>query len=394
MKKKRKIKKFQILIILWLIASLWGAINIFSASAINRITAGLSPYGSLIEQLILIASSFIALAFILQKRKPPYHIGKRGANTFFNITLLLLFVVLVGGVLVKTDGLFIRGGAKSTIPLGPLSIQPLEIYKITLILFLAKRFSTPKIYDSWQGIVKTVVLSAIGLILVKIEPDLGGAIILSALILSMIFYNGQKIGTILKILLPFMIIGIILVAISIATSYQASRIVAWLHPFADGNDLKDSYNVVNGYIAISNGGVFGSGFMNSVQKSGFVFASNTDFIFTVICEEWGLFGASFTIGILTLIALQCFNIGYTAHERFGMLYSYGFGTLILIQTFVNIGGVIGLIPMTGVTLPFISNGMNSYLILSLGLIYVIVIDKERIRQKKIRDDKTDRLFMS
>ena len=77
-----------------------------------------------------------------------------------------------------------------------------------------------------------------------------------------------------------------------------------------------------------------------------------------------------------------------------MLYSYGFGTLILVQTFVNVGGVIGLIPMTGVTLPFVSMGMKSFVILSLGLLYVIIIDKERIRQKRIKDEKINKLFMS
>ncbi len=394
MKKKRKIKKFQILIILWLIASLWGAINIFSASSINNIADGLSPYGPLIQQLIFIAISFTGLSFILGKRKPPYLIGKKGANIFHNGTLFLLAVVLVGGFLFPADGFFVRGGARSTIPLPIGSIQPLEIYKITMVLFLAKRFSTPGIYNNWSGILKTIGLAGLGLLLIALEPDMGGMLILAAVLGAMIFYNGQKIGTIMKILIPILIIVVIIGAISISGSYQAARFTAWLHPFANGNDLNESYNVVNGYIAISNGGALGSGFMNSIQKSGFLFAPHTDFIFTVICEEWGLFGATFTIGILVLLALQCFNIGYTAHERFGMMYSYGFGTLLLVQTFVNIGGVIGLIPMTGVTLPFISNGMNSYLILSAGLIYVIIIDKERIRQKKIRDDKADRLFMS
>ncbi len=393
MNKKRKIKKFQILIILWLIASLWGAINIFSASAINNIAAGSSPYGPLIEQIILIVASFGMLTIILGKRKPPYHIGKKGAVPFFNFTLVLLAIVLVGGFLFPVEGYFVRGGASSTIPLPVASIQPLEIYKITMILYIAKRFSTPGIYDNWNGILKTILIAGFGLALIVLEPDFGGMLILAAVLGAMIFYNGQKIGTIMKILTPVLIVVAIIGVISI-TGYQAARFTAWLHPFANGNDLNESYNVVNGYIAISNGGVLGSGFMNSVQKSGFLFAPHTDFIFTVICEEWGLFGATFTIGILVLLALQCFNIGYTAHERFGMMYSYGFGTLLLVQTFVNIGGVIGLIPMTGVTLPFISSGMNSYLILSAGLIYVIVIDKERIRQKKIRDDKADRLFMS
>ncbi len=391
--KKRKIKKFQILIMLWLIASLWGAINIFSASSIDYIINGLYPYRPLISQVLLIFVCFIIFTIVLSWRKPPYLIGKKGAVTFFNITLVLLVIVLVGGMIFPVEGYFIRGGAKSTIPLPFISIQPLELYKITMILYMAKRFSTPKIYRSKDGIHKTILMSLIGIFLIFIEPDLGGALLVGGVFVAMIFYNGQRIKSILKVGVPFIAIAMLLLG-TLSASYQTDRISAWLHPFENGNDLDKSYNVVQGYVAISNGGVLGRGYMESIQKSGFLFASHTDFIFTVIAEEWGLLGVVFTILILMLLAFQCFNIGYTAHERFGMLYCYGYGTLILVQAFINIGGVIGLIPMTGVTLPFISMGMNSFLILSLGLLYVIVIDKERIRQKKLRDEKTSKLFMS
>ncbi len=391
--KKRKIKKFQILIILWLIASLWGAINIFSASSINQIANGYNPYKPLLEQIIFIGVCLIGLSIILSRRKPPYLVGKRGAVLFFNITLLLLVLVLVLGKIDPTDGRFVRGGAKSTLPLGIIAIQPLEIYKITMILYLAKMFSTEKIYRSKEGINKAIFMSLFGTFLILIEPDLGGAILVGGVFVAMVFYNGQRIKHLLKIGVPLIAAGIIFLG-SMSSAYQVDRIESWLHPFENGNDLKISFNVVQGYVAISNGGVLGRGYMESVQKSGFLYASHTDFIFAVIAEEWGIFGVLFTILILLLLSFQCFNIGYTAHERFGMLYCYGYGTLILVQAFINIGGVIGLIPMTGVTLPFISTGMNSFIILSAGLIYVIVIDKERIRQKRLRDEKTSKLFMS
>ncbi len=391
--KKRKIKKFQVLIILWLIASLWGAINIFSATAIQQIVNGASPYKPLIEQLVFIFICLIILSIVLSRRKPPYLIGKRGAVPFFHITLVLLVIVLIGGEVISTEGLFVRGGAKSTIPLGFASIQPLELYKITMILYMAKMFSTPKIYRSKEGINKTILMSLFGIGLIFIEPDLGGALLVGGVFVAMIFYNGQHIKRIFKLGVPLIAVGVLLLG-TVSASYQVDRISAWLHPFENGNDLEKSYNVVQGYIAISNGGVKGRGYLDSVQKSGFLFASNTDFIFAVIAEEWGLFGVVFTILILMLVAFQCFNIGYTAHERFGMLYCFGYGTLILVQAFINIGGVIGLIPMTGVTLPFISMGMNSFIILSVGLMYVVVIDKERIRQKRLRDEKTNKLFMS
>lgn len=393
MKKKRKIKKHQILIILWLLTSIWGAINIFSASYITQIKYGANPYKPLIEQIIFIVFCLGFLIYILGQRKPPYHVGKKGAVPFFKITIGLLAFVLIGGLFIKTPGLFIRGGAKSTIPLPFISIQPLEVYKITLILYLAKMFSTPGIYDTVDGLKKAAFMSAVGLVLIFAEPDLGGAILVGGLTVCMFFYNGQNIKLLFKVLVPIIIIGII-GYYTVVDDYQTARIAAWLHPFENGNDSTISNNIVNGYVAISNGGVFGSGYLNSVQKTGYLFASYTDFIYAVICEEWGVVGSIITIGLLLLVSFQCFNIGYTAHERFGMLYCFGYGTLILVQSFVNIGGVVGLIPMTGVTLPFISMGMNSFMILSVGLFYVVVIDKERIRQKRIRDEKTSNLFMS
>lgn len=391
--KKRKIKKFQVLIILWLIASLWGAINIFSASYISQITIGANPFKPLIEQIVLIIFCLVIFAVLLSRRKPPYAVGKKGAVPFFHFTLFLLVVVLVGGFFFPLDGYFVRGGAKSTIPLGLLSIQPLELYKITMILYMAKRFSTTSIYRSKDGINKTIFMCLIGILLIFVEPDLGGALLVGGVFIAMIFYNGQHIKRILKIGIPLIAVGVLLLG-SVSATYQTDRISAWLHPFENGNDLEKSYNVVQGYVAISNGGLLGRGYMESVQKSGFLFASNTDFIFAVIAEEWGFLGILFTILILMLVSFQCFNIGYTAHERFGTLYCYGFATLLLVQTFINIGGVIGLIPMTGVTLPFISMGMNSFLILTLGLMYVVIIDKKRIRQKRLRDEKTNKLFMS
>ena len=133
--------------------------------------------------------------------------------------------------------------------------------------------------------------------------------------------------------------------------------------------------------------------MNSIQKSGYLYGKYTDFIFVIIVEEWGVIGGVVVIGMLLAIAVLCYRIGSTASDRFGQIYCYGFALLIIVQSGVNIGGVTGVIPMTGVTLPFISSGMNSYIFLTMGLFFVIIIDLDSQRKKRIDNERSNSLFM-
>ena len=130
-----------------------------------------------------------------------------------------------------------------------------------------------------------------------------------------------------------------------------------------------------------------------MQKSFFPESASSDYVFMVINEEWGIIGAIFTILILLAIATLCIVIGNKATSRFGMLYSYGFAFLVLFQSFVNVAGISNVIPMTGVTLPFISSGINSLFFMSLGLFVVILIDRESARERKKRKEKNDGLFL-
>ncbi len=368
------------LIIGWLIISIWGIINIYSTTYTIAITKGILPR-SVIMSLVAFLISFLILLFFWKKYRYVYRFLYKNTQALYYISLLLLVLVFVFGA--------IRGGAKSVIHF-IIDIQPLEIIKITAILFLAMVFSkinkkvVLKIGNYHLGplkkpgnLLRLAVFMMIPVGLILIQPDLGGTIIVFGIINIMFCLNGQYSKQILLIDV-LLVIGFLLMAFFIQNipglhSYQMGRITSWLNPFLDSNNT--GWGINNSLVGISNGNLLGVGYLKGVQKSFLQTGASTDYIFVTICEEWGLFGCFLTLGLIFYLSYKCFQIGRYAYNRFGMLYCYGFGLLLLLQTSVNVCGITNIIPMTGVTLPFISSGLNSYIMLSSGLFICIVIKR-------------------
>ena len=164
--------------------------------------------------------------------------------------------------------------------------------------------------------------------------------------------------------------------------YRMARFVAFLNPF--GNASGSGSQLVNSYYAISNGGVFGSGLGNSVQKMGYLPEPNTDFIMSITSEELGLVGVSVILILLMIIICRMIQIGVRSNSMYEMLLCYGSATFILIEAFFNIGGVLGLLPITGVTFPFISYGGSSMLILSFTVGIIMNISIQQNKQRALR----------
>ncbi len=366
-------KKHHTIILLWLIVSLYGAAMSFSATYVNTTIKGGNAFGDLISQLVVIAFVGVAgvLVFFVQNKVNIYQLMKRFSKLALYISLgSLLAVMLVGEY---------RSGAKMVIGLGLFDFQPLEMFKITILLYFAYQFSTVKPTETLIDSIKKLLWVAAGIILIMMQPDFGGAMICLIVMFFMMIINGQHLKYIGRITLGGIAAGIFAFQF-LLQDYQKNRILMWLNPF---NDAQGSgFQLINSYVAISNGGILGSGYMGGIQKAGYLTQPGSDFIFATICEELGLLGAIFTICILFAIALMAINIGNSAHERYGMLYCYGFAILLLTQTFINIGGVSGVIPMTGVTLPYISSGINSYLFLTLGVFLTVPVSRASIKEKK------------
>ncbi len=370
-------KKHHVIILLWLLVSLYGAIMEFSATYINTTIYGSNPFLGLAAQLfVILVVGGAGTVFFHSSKIDTYQMMKRFAKPIMYICLVALaFVAVAGGV---------RGGARMVIPIGPFDFQPLEMFKISAILFFAYQFSSVKPSENLLDSGRKLILPFIGIALIILQPDFGGAMIILITLYWLLIINGQNF----KQLLLLAVAGFTTISFGVMfllKEYQRARIFMWLNPFTDAQG--NGWQPINAYVAISNGGLLGSGYMNSVQKAGFLSQSGSDFVFAIICEELGLIGALLTIGLIGAVAVVAISIGNTAHERFGMLYCYGFAMLLLTQTFINIGGVTGVIPMTGVTLPFISTGINSYLFMTLGVFLTIPISRASIKEKK-RERKT------
>lgn len=281
----------------------------------------------------------------------------------FNLALLL--AVMFAGTEVN--------GAKRWLNIG-FRFQPSELTKLLMILFFARFFTKySETINSWKTIICSGILILIPLYLVKEQPDLSTTITIAFIFCVLIFIGGLSykiIGTVLAILIPSAIIFINLImqeGQQILDSYQFRRIMAWLNPaeYAD-----DAYQQQNSIIAIGSGQLYGKGLYNndisSVKNGNFIVEPQTDFIFAVTGEELGFIGCAAVIILLALIVMECLWIGRRAREQEGTIICCGFGGLVAFQSLVNICVATGLMPNTGIPLPFVSYGLTSLVMLYMG----------------------------
>ena len=266
-------------------------------------------------------------------------------------------------------------GAQRWLDLKVMRFQPSELTKLLLILFFAKLFAKYQEHiNTWRVIVMSGILLLVPLYLVKEQPDLSTTITIAFVFCVLIYIGGLSykiIGTVLAILIPSAIIFINLImqeGQQILDNYQFRRIMAWLNPaeYAD-----DAYQQQNSIIAIGSGQLYGKGLYNndisSVKNGNFIVEPQTDFIFAVTGEELGFIGCAAVIILLALIVMECLWIGKNAREQEGTIICCGFGGLIAFQSLVNICVATGLMPNTGIPLPFVSYGLTSLVMLYMGI---------------------------
>lgn len=292
---------------------------------------------------------------------------------FFNLLLLALVEFTPLGVEVN--------GAKRWLNVGVTRIQPSDLTKLILILFFARFFTKyAELLNTWKILLLSGILLLIPLILVKEQPDLSTTITIAFIFCVVIFAGGLSyriIGGILAVLVPSVVILLNLImqeGQQILDKYQLSRIMAWLNPaeYAD-----DAYQQQNSIVAIASGQLYGKGLYNtdisSVKNGNFIVEPQTDFIFAVAGEELGFIGCASIIILLALIVMQCLWIGKNARDREGMIFCCGFAGLIAFQGLVNICVATGLMPNTGITLPFVSYGLTSLVMFYMGIGIVLNI---------------------
>lgn len=293
-------------------------------------------------------------------------------KALYIVSLLLLAVILIPGIGAE------RGGARSWLNLGPLDFQTSEIVKLTFILSYAKIVESKKGKLNNLKEIMPVVIYAVPFIgLLFAQPDLGTAIVFSCIIAGMLFTAGLDIKLIKRCIVAVLVTLPLMYLVM--APHQKERIDAFLHP--DDPTKKGNYQVMQSMIAIGSGGVTGKGLYNGTQnQEGFLPVQESDFIFAVIGEELGVVGMAAVIGLYALFLTRMIYIAKEAKDFYGTLIVVGVMSMFAYQIIQNIGMTVALIPVTGVTLPFISYGGSSLLtsLANLGLVLNVCMRRKKI----------------
>ena len=294
----------------------------------------------------------------------------------YGISVFMLAIVLIPGI-----GVYVNG-ARRWINLGFTNFQPSELAKILLIIFFAKFIMKhEEDLSEKQTILKAVILIAIPLALIFKEPNLSTTICTATLFCFLMYVGGLSyrfIGTVLLITIPVAVIFLSIVVQpnqKLLDNYQQKRILAWLEPEKYASD--EAYQQNNSVMAIGSGQLTGKGLNNntttSVKNGNFILEPQTDFIFAIVGEELGFVGCCLIIALLLLIVIDCILIGTHAQDTAGKIICCGVGSLIGIQTFINVAVATQIFPNTGIPLPFVSYGLTSLVSLYLGIGLVLNI---------------------
>lgn len=306
---------------------------------------------------------------------------------YMNFYWLIYAVNLVLLLLVRFAGEEVNS-AKRWLVIAGVQFQPSELAKILLILFFARFIMNHKEdLNTVRTIVTALVLLAVPLFLIYKQPDLSTSIAIAGVFCVMLYVGGlsyKLILTVLAIIVPCAVVFISLVVQpnqKILEPYQYNRIMAWLYPEKYANST--AMQQLNSIIAIGSGQLTGKGLNNnivgSVKNGKFISEPQTDFIFAIAGEELGFIGSCVIIGLLACIVFECIWIAMRAKDLAGKIICSGMGALIGIQSFINIGVATGLLPNTGIPLPFVSYGLTSLVTLFLGIGIVLNVGLQRSR---------------
>jgi cell division protein FtsW len=336
---------FWALAFLVVVFNLLGLVMVMSASSV----VALDEYGSswyfVSRQAAWAALGTVALVVLA---KLDYHRWRRHSGAFVLVALALLAVVLPIGT--GTNG------ATRWIGVGPLTFQPSELAKLALLVWVADLLARRAAYmhNPRATLRPVIVVLAAMATLVMLEPNLGTTIVLAAIALTICYVGGAPLGPLAR----WATFGIgAATALALAAPYRRARVLAFLDPWADPMDK--GYQNIQSMVGLAEGGFWGKGLGAGTAKWGFLPLAHSDFIFAVIGEELGLVGAAAVVGLFVLLAVVGIRIALHAPDRFGLLLAVGITSWFCIQAFVNIGAVIGILPITGVPLPFISAGGSS-----------------------------------
>ena len=328
----------------------FGLIMVGSASPIISLGLYGSPWAILIRQAMWMG---VALGALLACSRVDYRRWRSIRGPLVIVTLGLLVLVLVPHLGVAA------GGSSRWIGFGELRLQPSELMKLAMAVFAADLLArrADRTADPKMVIVPVLAVLGISSVLILKQPDMGTALVLCCIAFGILFMGGVPMGPIVKVLLGF---GALAVVVGLADPYRRDRILSFLNPGA--NKSGSGYQVWQSLIGLGSGHLFGLGLGGGRQKWGLLPNAHTDFIFSVVGEELGLIGAVLVLALFFAVAWFGFRAATRAPDRFGSLLAVGVTIWITSQAVINIGAVVGVLPVTGIPLPFISFGGSSLVV--------------------------------
>lgn len=341
-----------------------GFVMVYSSSAVRGYIQYDDPYHFLKMEFLW---AVLGLAAMIVCMIVDLRVLRRFVKPALYIAIALLVAVKIPGIGRRVNG------ADRWIGLGPMSIQPSEVIKLSMVLVMSHILAVDshKIQSFRKGVVP--ILGLLGIIagLIMLQPDLGTTLVIAATTFFMLIAAGARVAHIAG--LAGTGLGLVVAAIA-AAPYRMRRIFAFLDPWAD--PLGNGYQTIQALLALGPGGLFGLGLGQSRQKFLYLPENHTDFIFAMIGEELGFVGASLVILLFFLFAWRGFRVAMRSPDPFMAFLSVGLTSMVSIQAMINMGVVSGVLPVTGITLPFISYGGTSLVFTMIGVGVLLNISRE------------------
>jgi len=303
---------------------------------------------------------------------------------------LLLGVGLLALVLVLTPLGRTVNGSTRWIPFGLFNVQVSEVAKLCLIAYLAGYVvrRRDELLNTWPGFLKPLVVLGVASVLLVIQPDFGATVVLVSAAAGMIFLSGVRLSRFVPLIVILVVLGSLLV---LTQPYRLKRVVSYLDPWKDQFD--SGYQLTQSLIAFGRGDWGGVGLGNSIQKLFYLPEAHTDFVFAIIAEEFGLLGSLIVLALFTLLVVSGFVIARRAEKAdmpFGACFSYGITLLIGLQATINIAVSTGMLPTKGLTLPLVSYGGSSLMIVCVSIGVLARVEMERLDKVRLAGEKSGR----
>jgi rod shape determining protein RodA len=353
--RKQPLRPDLVLIIAYLALTGLGLVMIYSASAPHLIATGRSATALVSRQSIWVAVGIVA--FFATSLIEPRTL-KMLIPVLYSVSLITLVIVLFGPK---------KSGATRWIPIGGFQFQPSELAKITVLLALAAVLASSREKTlHWAEVARAVVLVAVPATLIFKQPDLGTMLVFAFVAVIMVFSAGTTWRQFAFLTIATVVGSVSLFKVGAIKAYQIDRITAFLDKTSDLANT--GYNLAQSKIAVGAGGLLGRGLFQGTQTNlSFVPEQSSDFIFTAIGEQLGFIGATIVIALFAVITWRLLVGAANGRDRFSQLMAIGIAAMIVFQAFVNIGMTVGITPVTGLPLPFLSAGGTSYLAMSIAL---------------------------